>query len=156
MKAIVVRCVGLTLVVLFLGGCYTFRPADPSAIEPGMSVRVTISQDEAVRQAEVLGGLVTEVRGTATEQTNGRTLGLSFRAVGMGPNARFNSFVLVPWRRVEQIESKAFNTPRTVATTALGTVIAAAILAVADLSGLGGDEEAPVNSFVLPLFRFSW
>lgn len=154
MKAIVARCVGLTLLVLALEGCYAFGPTEPSAVAPGMGVRVTISQEEALRQVEALGGLVTEVRGTVTEQTDDQILGLSFRAVGLGPNARFNSFVLVPWGSVEQIESKTFSTFRTVAAAALGVVMTVAILSVADLTSLGGDDEPPVNSF--SLFRFSW
>ena len=156
MKAIVVKCVCLPLVVLSLGGCYTFRPADPSTIEPGMAVRVTISREEVIQQAEVLGGLVTDVQGTATEQTDDQALRLSFRTVGMGPNARFNSFLSVPWSGIEQVESKVFSTPRSIVAAALGAVITVAILAVTDVSGLGGEDEPPMNAFRLPLLRFIW
>jgi hypothetical protein len=137
---------------LALPGCYTFTSVEPAALEPGMSVRVTIDRAEAVKQAEVLGGTGTVVQGTVSDQSTPDSIGIFFRPTGL---TRFNSFVEVPWSSVQQVEAKSFSPSRTAGLVAIGAVVAVAVIAVADELGTADGEDPPPNNLVsIPLSWF--
>jgi len=134
--------------------CYTFAPTEPSAVRPGMSVRVTLEAEEVLKQVEVLGGLDPVIRGEATEETTADRVALSFRRSGV---SQFNSYFSAPWSSVREVEHKVFSAPRTIGVGLAGAAVVVAVLSVVNELGQSSGEGPPIsNSVTVPIFRFFW
>jgi hypothetical protein len=148
----------LVPLILVLGACHTFRPADRAAIRQGEQVRVNLTSDEAASQIETFGDYRTSVEGVVQDTGSG-ALGLT---VSRPPSAlepqgtNLRSYVQIPWDGVTGVETKHFSALRTTLLAGGAALAVVAILSVADFSG-GGDGEPPgtENQRVrIPLF--SW
>lgn len=150
--------VGLVPLVLVLGACHSFRPADPMTIRPGDQVRVTLTSEEAAAQIETLGDYRPSVEGVVQGSEDG-VLGLTVARSSSAVDPRatnLRSFVQIPWDGVTGVETKHFSALRTGLLATGGVLAAVAILQVADFSGGDdGDPPGPENQRVrIPIF--SW
>ena len=148
---------GVAIVALFCTpGCYTFRPAQPTSITQGSTIRVTVTADEAARQRDRLGRLTEELEGRVL--TFGEdSLGLAIRDWVGSPADRpdFSSYVAVPRASIVEIEEKHLNVGRTVAVAATAAAIAAAVLAIGVSSSGDNSEPPPTTELRIPI-RLSW
>lgn len=140
-----------------VGACQTFVPVDARAVPEGTPVRVTLTPEEAARQAEAIGELTQRVEGTVTAAENGSAgLPLTIPSRGSTPasTARFNTFVSVQWDGIRTVEEKRFSWARTGLLAAVGAVATVVILSVTEGSSEGGPGEGPgENSDVrIPIF----
>lgn len=145
--------VGLVL----MAGCYSFAPIESAAVTPGSSVRIRLTREETLRQADALDRLQSVLTGIATDATNAQALTLSYRLPSPTPSQpnRFNGLMTVPWSSILEVEEKHFSPGRTVGLAAIGVAIAVAILAVTDESGTGPNEGGPTpDRAIVPFFRF--
>ncbi|MDT8340025.1 MAG: hypothetical protein RQ751_00815 [Longimicrobiales bacterium] len=155
-----VRKGGVLMALLSLAGCHSFTPVDRSAIEPGQSLRVTLTREEALRQVEALGDLREQIQGTVRE-AGGPSLGLTMAsppayAVGDPRAAGLRSYLELPWSGVERVELKRFDWVRTGLFAAAAAVVTVAILEVTDDSGGGNGEGGGVDQqrVRIPLLTF--
>lgn len=143
--------------LVLTAGCYTFTPIESSAVVPGSAVRVNLTREETLQQADALGRLQSVLTGIATDATNAQALTFTYRLPSPTPSQpnRFNGLMSVPWSSILQIEEKRFSAGRTVGLAAIGAVIAVAILSVTDESGTGAGEGGPTpEAAIIPFFRF--
>ncbi|MEZ4414930.1 MAG: hypothetical protein R3E10_04185 [Gemmatimonadota bacterium] len=143
-----------------LGACQTFAPVDPRAVEAGDPVRVTLTREEALKQADVIGELTERVEGRVAEPTDAAALALTIPARGSTPatGSRFNTYLALPWDGLVSVEEKRFSWARTGALAAVTGVAVAVILSVTEGSSQGGPGEGPPdNSDIRFLgFRLQW
>jgi hypothetical protein len=154
-----VRRSAAMLALWALAGCQAFVETDATAIAPGTAVRVTLERDEALRQADVLGGLETAVQGRVNERTDGTTLALavSGRGASASDGSRFSAFVQIPWAGISRIEEKRFSPVRTAALAAVGAVVTVLVLQLTDESAGGeGEPGGPNNQLRVPILRIGW
>lgn len=139
---------GALLLAPLLGACHTFAPMERSQLQPGQSVRVTLTPDESARQVQILGALRESIQGTVRE-TGGGGLGITLAtntAVTPGGPAStgLRTYLELPWNGVSEVEVKRISWARTGLLAAGAAVVAVVILEVADLSG-GSNDEGGVN-----------
>lgn len=152
------RTAALALAVVVLPGCYAWtevpRPSAPVA--SGTQLRVTVTREEALRQAGESGGDVREViPGRVVEDEAGR-LGLTMRPARSPAEARlFRDYVEVPWSAVVRVEERRFSPLRTAALVAGAGVATVAILSVAEGESAdeGGETPGPNEGLRIPLLR---
>jgi hypothetical protein len=130
----------LALLVL-TSGCYTWHDVSREAVAPGTDLRVTLEREVALQRIEDAGELRLTVSGTATEQTDASSLGLTTRLRG----STFNSFEALPWSGIVRIEEKRFSWLRTGGMAALGAGATIAILSVLEGQTDEGSEGPPIN-----------
>lgn len=143
--------------LVLMAGCYTFAPIESAAVVPGSDVRITLTREETLQQADALGRLQSVLTGVATDATSAQSLTFTYRLPSPTPSQpnRFNGLMSVPWSSILQIEEKHFSAGRTVGLAGIGVAIAIAILAVSDESGTGPDEGGPTpDAAIVPFFRF--
>lgn len=149
------RGAAVLITALQLGGCYTYGEVRPASVQPGETVRVTITSQESLRQEEALSGLRSTLEGQVVETDASGTLGLTLPRPGGSPSDRtdFNTFVTVPWSSVTRVEEKRLSKGRTVLLAAGGALATVGVLALAT-GGTGGAEPPPSNSLItLPVLR---
>lgn len=132
----------LLTALLFGSGCYTWHEVAPTAVAPGLDVRVTLDRETALQRLEESGEeLRMTVSGTVTEQTDGDAIGLTTRLRG----SAFNHFELVPRSGVLRIEEKRFSALRTGGLAALGVGATIAILSVIEGQTDEGIDGPPID-----------
>ena len=144
--------------LVLMAGCYTFAPVESAAVVPGSAVRVTLTREETLNQADALGQLQSVLTGVATDATSAQLLTFIYRLPNPTPSQRnrFNGLMSVPWSSILQVEEKRFSSGRTIGLAAIGVAIAVAILAVTDESGTGereGGGPTP-DAAIVPFLRF--
>lgn len=139
------------LLVALNSGCYTWHDIAPESVTSGLEVRVTLERQEALRRLEDLGQeLRLVVSGTATDQTDAGSLGLTTRQRG----SAFNTFDTVPWNGIVRIEEKRFSWLRTGSVAAIGLGATVAVLSVIEGETDEGGEGPPINESGVVRFRF--
>ena len=142
-----------------MAGCQTFVPIESAAVAPGTAVRIRLTREETLRQADALGRLQSVLTGIATDATNAQALTFTYRLPSPTPSQpnRFNGLMRVPWSSIVQVEEKRFDAGGTIGLAAIGAAIAVAVLAVTDESGTSQGEGGPTpDRAIIPLFRFVW
>ncbi|HSG48779.1 MAG TPA: hypothetical protein VLA43_13245, partial [Longimicrobiales bacterium] len=139
---------GALLLAPLLAGCHTFTPVERSQLQPGQSVRVTLTPAESVNHVQLLGSLKESVQGTVRE-VEASNLGLTLATApppvpGSPANTGLRSYLELPWSGVSGVEVKRMNWLRTGLLAAGAAVVTVVILDVADLSG-GSNNEGGVN-----------
>lgn len=131
-----------------VAGCHTFTPVDRSQLEPGQSVRVTLTPNESAAQVQHLGSLRASLQGTVGElgETGlGLTLASNTGVTPGGPaSTGLRTYLELPWNGVSGVEVKRMDWVRTGLLAAGAAVVTVVILDVADLSG-GRNDEGGVN-----------
>lgn len=139
---------GALLVAPLLVGCHTFTPVERSDLQPGQSVRVTLTPDESANQVQSLRALRESVQGTVREVGDGGlgiTLATNTAVTPGGPaSTGLRTYLELPWNGVSGVEVKRINWLRTGLLAAGAAVVTVVILDVADLSG-GSNDEGGVN-----------
>lgn len=156
----IMRTTRITLLsagLVLMAGCQTFVPIESAAVAPGTAVRIRLTREETLRQADALGRLQSVLTGVATDATSTQALTFTYRLPSPTPSQpnRFNGLMSVPWSSIVQVEEKRFSAGRTIGLAAIGAVIAVAILSVADESGTGPGEDGPTpDAAIVPFFSF--
>ena len=143
------------IAALQLAGCYTFREITPTAVAPGRNVRVTLTDEEMVRQQEALGRPVQVLEAEVVRSDAGGSLDVTVAQTDRSPSDRvaLNTFLSLPWSSVVRIEEKRFNAGRTAIVAGVGAIAAAGFLTLA--TGGSGDQEPPgTNENVIAVLRF--
>lgn len=147
------------LTVLLSSACYTFVEVPADAVAPGDKIRITMTRDEVLRQADLLERLDEELEATVMENDPGTGLSVTFpdpNSAVAGPE--FNRLITIPWGGVVRVEAPEFSLPKTVGAVAIGAVIVGAVVAVVT-GGNQGDrsgETPPIDQdrwAPIPLFR---
>jgi hypothetical protein len=148
----------LVPLILVLGACHTFRPADRASVRSGEQVRVTLTSEAAAAQIETFGDYRTSVEGVVQETGSGglgMTVARPSSAVEPG-GTNLRSYVQIPWDDVTGVETKHFSASRTALVVGGAALAAVAILSVADFSG-GNDGDPPgTDNQRVRIPLFSW
>ena len=130
------RIAGLRWIPVAVGlaagtGCYSYLEVPADVVAPDDKIRVTMTRDEVMRQADLLESL--DERLQATVMTNDAAAGLSLtfpdpNSSVSGPE--FNRVIKIPWEGVVMVEGRTFSWPRTIGMVAIGTVVAVSAAAV--------------------------
>lgn len=162
MKRFIVRRVwtaAAVLAVLAGSACYSYVEVPADAVAPGEKIRVTMTRDEVLRQADLLERLDEEMEATVLENDPGTGLSMTFpdpNSAVAGPE--FNRMITIPWGGIVRVEAPEFSLPKTVGAVAIGAVIAGAVIAVVT-GGSEGDrsgETPPIDQdrwIPVPIFR---
>ena len=154
-----VRWACLAVAVFAGGACYSYVEVPADAVSPGDKVRVTMTREEVLRQADILERLDEELEATVME--NDVTAGLSVtfpdpNSAVAGPE--FNRLITVPWGGVVRVEGHQFSLPKTLGAIGIAAVIGGAVVAVVTggSEGSRSGETPPIDEdrwIPLPLFR---
>lgn len=151
------RFAALSAALLLATGCFAWTevPAPTGPVASGTEIRVTLTREEALRQAGEEGDVRTVIPGRVVEDEDGR-LGLTTRGARSPAEARlFRDYREVPWSAVVRVEEKRFSPWRTAALVAGAGVATAIILSVAEGQSEQGEGDGPGTNeaFRVPLLR---
>jgi hypothetical protein len=151
--------VALVLFGLTSSGCYKYVELDPATLAPGQEIRVTMTREETMRQADVLGSLEERVQGTVAPQSTEEGLALTFRSpLSTAAGPQFRSFTTIPFQEITLVEGRAFSWGRTAVAVGVGAVVAGGVLALTTGGGEGerGEGGDPDNSLRFPILQVRW
>jgi hypothetical protein len=128
----------LMAVVPVLGAgtaCYMYQPAPLTAVEPGRSVRVTLTPEGAAGLASTIGPGATTLDGRVLARTPADvTLALTQIQRGEGPEEFLqNDRLTLPWNGTSSVAVRSLDKPRTV-------LAAGGIAAVVIVGKIFGDQ----------------
>jgi hypothetical protein len=147
------------LSVLAGSACYSYVEVPADAVAPGDKIRVTMTREEVLRQADILERLDEDLEATVMTNDPGAGLSVTFpdpNSAVAGPE--FNRLITIPWGGVVRVEGKDFSLPKTLGAIGIGAVIAGSVVALVT-GGDQGDrsgEGPPIDEdrwIPLPLFR---
>ena len=141
----------LALACVFGLGCYTFAETSESALVPGTTVRVTLDDEEALRQRTVHGRVVSAVRGEVLTVA-GDSVHLLVRASG-ADGRDFNQTQGIPRSAITRVEAKRFDLGRTAALAGVAAAAGAAALIIDSGGTDPGAEPPPTSELIWSLLR---
>jgi hypothetical protein len=154
-----VRWACLALAVFAGGACYSYVEVPADAVSPGDKVRVTMTRDEVLRQADLLERLDEDLEATVMENNPGTGLSVTFpdpNSAVAGPE--FNRLITIPWGGVIRVEGQQFSLAKTLGAVGIGAVIGSAVIAVVTGGSEGNrsGETPPIDQdrwIPIPIFR---
>lgn len=147
------------LLTAFLPACYTYAPATPAALQPGMGVRVRVNASTAERVAPLLGATDARVlSGKLIDNPSGTLIvevpTVVQTGVGSATQSLYQRISLAPAEIVE-LESRRLDRARTTIVVGAAAAVAGSV-AIAALRSNPGLDHPPSGSSTdsrIPLLR---
>lgn len=153
------RCAPVLLLAL-TGGCFNYRPASVAELEPGMTVRAYLSQEQAAELNALIGHRDRQVVGKVVGADPDRLL-IEIRGatVNDGLSGRqLNQRIAVPRSGLMEVEERSLNGWKTALVTGGITAAVAGLVALqlaSDDNSPLRDPKDPPDAFRFPLIRIS-